>query len=541
MPQHFDMVLKGGRIFDGTGNPSYVADIGITESRIARIGYIEEDASEIADVRGFAVSPGFIDLHNHSDHTILPFPDAENYIMQGVTTSLGGNCGISMAPLSADFCKLTRDYLSPFLHPGYEYGWDWKNTGEFSRKIQENGTTQNVGFLIGHGTLRIAVKGFDRGACSPEEMRKMRALLDEAMEEGAFGLSAGLIYSPGSYASEEELSELTARIGKIGGFFALHMRNESDQLIESVEEAVRITEKSGAALHISHLKAGGRPNWGKVHGALAVMEEARARGMNVTCDAYPYNAGMTTITALLPPWTLEGGVNALLSRLGDPDSRETIIRDLREGAVGFENWLRNIGCSNVGIAACPSARRYEGMTLQEIAREKSPEFHEGFLNWLIEVECNATMVLFSLYEDDVDFVISHPLSCVVSDGWITSPKAGGKPHPRGYGTFPRFLARYVREKRLLSLEEAVRKITSLPASIMRLKDRGMIREGFRADLVVFDPAKIRDNATFEEPHQFPEGIHSVVVNGRKVVSGGCLTGARPGNVLRKGEYSLESS
>ena len=529
------MVLKGGRIFDGTGNPSYVADIGITESRITRIGFLEEDAPEIADVRGFAVSPGFIDLHNHSDHTILPFPDAENYIMQGVTTSLGGNCGISMAPLSTDFCKLTRDYLSPFLHHGYEYGWDWKNTGDFSRKVQENGTTQNVGFLVGHGTLRIAVKGFDRGACSPEEMRKMRTLLDEAMEEGAFGLSAGLIYSPGSYASEEELSELTTRIGKKGGFFALHMRNESDQLIESVEEAVRITEKSGAALHISHLKAGGRPNWGKVHGALAVMEEARARGMNVTCDAYPYNAGMTTITALLPPWTLEGGVNAMLSRLGDPGSRKTIIRDLREGVVGFENWLRNIGCSNIRIAACPSARRYEGMTLQEIAREKSPEFHEGFLNWLIEVECNATMVLFSLYEDDVDFVIRHPLSCVVSDGWITSPKAGGKPHPRGYGTFPRFLARYVREKRLLSLEEAVRKITSLPASIMGLKDRGMIREGFRADLVVFDPAKIRDRATFEEPHQFPEGIHSVVVNGRTTVSEGRLTGVRPGNVLRKGE------
>jgi N-acyl-D-amino-acid deacylase len=212
------MVLKGGRIFDGTGNPSYVADIGITESRITRIGFLEEDAPEIADVRGFAVSPGFIDLHNHSDHTILPFPDAENYIMQGVTTSLGGNCGISMAPLSTDFCKLTREYLSPFLHHGYEYGWDWKNTGDFSRKVQENGTTQNVGFLVGHGTLRIAVKGFDRGACSPEEMRKMRTLLDEAMEEGAFGLSAGLIYSPGSYASEEELSELTARIGKKGGF-----------------------------------------------------------------------------------------------------------------------------------------------------------------------------------------------------------------------------------------------------------------------------------------------------------------------------------
>jgi len=480
-----------------------------------------------------AVSPGFIDLHNHSDHTILPFPDAENYIMQGVTTSLGGNCGISMMPLSTEFRKLARDYLAPFLHPGYEYAWDWKNTADFCRKIRENGTTQNVGFLIGHGTLRIAVKGFDKGPCSCEEMRKMQEILDEGMEEGAFGLSAGLIYSPGSYAADDELSEIAARLAGYGGFFALHMRNESDRLIESVEEAVRIAEKSGAALHISHLKAGGRPNWGKVHGALAVMEEARARGVNVTCDAYPYNAGMTTITALLPPWALEGGVDAMLSRLGDSENRKTVIQDLQGGVAGFENWLKNIGRSNIRIAGCPPARRYEGMTLEEIAREKSPDFHEGFLDWLIEVGCNATMVLFSLYDDDVDFVIRHPLSCVVSDGWITSPKAGGKPHPRGYGTFPRLLGRYVREKRLLSLEDAVRKITSLPASIMGLKDRGMIREGFRADLVVFDPAIIRDKASFQEPHQFPEGIHRVFVNGRTAVCGGSLTGGRPGEVLRK--------
>jgi len=533
MAGHFDMVIKNGRVVDGTGNPSFIADVGISDGQISGIGHFDGNDVESFDATGLVVSPGFIDLHNHCDHTILAFPDVENYIMQGVTTSLGGNCGISMMPVNSGFVELTKSYLSPFLHPGYDYGWDWKNIGGFCDKVQKNGTTQNVGFLIGHGTLRIAVKGFNSSPATPGEIDSMKKILYEGMEEGSFGLSAGLIYSPGSYATTDEMGEVASVLKQFGGFFAIHVRNESNLLIESIEEAIQIAGKSGIDLHVSHLKAGGRPNWGKVHGALAVMEEARERGLNVTCDAYPYNAGMTTITALLPPWVLEGGVERMLSRLADAGEREAITRDLQAVSTGFENWLKNIGWSNIMIAGCPPERKYEGMTLEDILGERSSDPYEAFFDWLLEIGGNATMVMFSMFDDDVDTVIKHPLSCVVSDGWITSPRAGGRPHPRSYGTFPRLLGRYVRERKLLRLEEAVRKITSMPASIMGLKDRGMVREGFKADMVVFDPATILDKATYENPHLFPEGIELVVVNGKTAVRKNKLTGLRPGEVLRK--------
>ncbi|MDO9508349.1 MAG: D-aminoacylase [Thermovirgaceae bacterium] len=533
MARNFDMILRNGRIVDGSGNPSYVGDIGIIDGVIERIGPISEEAPETVDARGRVVTPGFIDLHNHCDHNILAFPDVENFIMQGVTTSLGGNCGISMMPLNPEFRELAKDYLSPFLHPGFEHDWKWKNVGDFCEKIKESGTTQNLGFLLGHGTLRIAAKGFDSGPPTPEEMKTMKELLVEGMEEGAFGMSAGLIYSPGSYATTDEISEVASIIREYGGIFTIHIRNESNLMIESIDEAICIAEKSGIALHISHLKAGGRPNWGKVHGALAILEEARGRGLNATCDAYPYNAGMTTITALLPPWVLEGGVDRMIARLADAGDRERMTKDFQDRAAGFENWIKTTGWANIKIGGCPSNRRYEGMSLEEIIGENTSDPFGAFFDWLLEIGCNATMILFSLHEGDVDAVIKHPLSCVVSDGWITSPTAGGKPHPRGYGTFPRFLARYVREKRLLRLEEAVRKITSMPAGIMGLKDRGMLKEGFRADLVVFDPETIRDKATFEDPHRFPEGIDLVVVNGETAVRKGTLTGARPGAILKK--------
>jgi len=532
MPQQFDMILRNGRIVDGTGNPSYVADVAIKDGNIAKIGSIAGEAPEEEDATGRGVSPGFIDMHNHCDHTAQAFPDVENYIMQGVTTSLGGNCGISMMPLEPGFTDLTQRYLSPFLHPECDYGWDWKNVGDFAVKVEKSGIIQNMAFLLGHGTLRIAAKGFDSSSATESEIGKMRALLVEGMDEGAYGMSAGLIYSPGSYADAREMAAVASVLGDRGGLFTIHIRNESNMLIEAIEEAVAIAEESGANLHVSHLKAGGRPNWGKVHGALAILEEARERGVNATCDAYPYTAGMTTITALLPPWALEGGVDKMLERLADGNQRKAMADDLQKNASNFENWVKNIGWANIKIGGCPPERRYEGMSLADILAGKTGDPCEAFFDWLIEVGCNATMVLFSLYEKDMETAISHPIACVVSDGWITSPKAGGRPHPRGYGTFPRLLGKYVREKRLMSLEEAVRKITSMPAAIIGLKDRGMVREGFKADLVVFDPSAIRDKATFDDPHQFPEGIDMVVVNGRPVVKKGSLTGVRPGMVLR---------
>ena len=315
--------------------------------------------------------------------------------------------------------------------------------------------------------------------------------------------------------------------------YATHMRNEGKYLIEAVDEAIRIGEEAGVPVEISHHKASGRYNWGKVSATLRLMERARMRGVEVNCDVYPYTAGSTTITALLPNWMLEGGVEKMLDRLRDQEVRERLKREFKEDLMG-ENFLRSAGWNGVLISQCV-VEKYEGKTLEEILKMKgafeSP--YDGFFDWLLEVKGDAAMIIFTMDEMDMKTVLSHPLSSVISDSWATSPSSGGKPHPRAYGTFPRVLGRYVRGEKLLSLEEAVRKMTSLPASKIRLSDRGLIKEGFWADIVIFDPDKIIDKATYQSPHQYPAGIRYVIVNGEIVVEDGKLKGVRPGKVLKR--------
>ncbi len=534
MVEEFDLVIKNGRIVDGTGVPWFKGDIAVKDGRIAKIGKIKERGEIEIDAAGKVISPGFIDLHNHSDLTILAYPNAESYIMQGVTTAVVGNCGLSMAPLNPDKVDLLKRYVSPFLVKGFDYGWDWRTLGEFYEKVKKQGTTMNLAPLVGQGTVRLAVKGFDPGKPSKEELDEMKALVAQAMEEGAFGMSTGLIYPPGSYATTEEIIELAKVVAEYGGIYATHMRNEGKRLIEAVEEAIRIGEEAGVPVEISHHKASGKPNWGKVCATLRLMERARKRGVEVHCDVYPYTAGSTTITALLPNWVLEGGVNKMLERLKDKEVRERIKQEIEEDRVIGENFLKAAGWDGVLISQC-SIEEYEGKTLEQILKEKgtfdSP--YDGLFDWLIEIKGDAAMVLFLMDEEDVKWVLSNPLSSVISDSWVTAPYAGGKPHPRAYGTFPRVLGKYVREEGLLSLEEAIRKMTSQPAGKIRLQDRGLLREGFWADIVIFDPKTIRDKATYQNPHQYPEGIEYVVVNGEIVVEQGKLTGKRPGKILRR--------
>ncbi len=528
----FDIIILNGRICDGTGNPSYHADIGIIGDKIACIGRLKgAEAREIIDVDGLVVSPGFVDLHNHVDHAILAFPDAESYIMQGVTTSVVGNCGLSMAPLSDAHRDETRGYLKPFLDKKMDYGWDWHSLSEFFAKVERTGTRENIAPLVGQGTLRLAVMGFDPSPASPEQMSQMKKLLREELAAGAFGMSSGLIYPPGSYTTTEELKELASVLAEFGAVYTTHLRNEGDRVIQSVEEAIAIGEANNIPVEISHHKAAGHYNWGKVNATLRLMEAARARGVDVSCDVYPYPAAMTTITSLLPSKNLEGGVEKLLKRLADKTCRDEMARDIAENRMPEENVIYGNGWDKIMISECGIAPQYEGKTLAEIIGSREP--FNAFFDWLIEVKCEAMMVMFYLDEEDVKTVIRSPLSAVISDSWVTAPRAGGKPHPRGYGSFPRLLGKYVREEGLMRLEDGVRKITSMPAFKAGIRGRGLVHEGFFADLVIFDADKIIDRATYTDPHQYPDGINYVIVNGGVAVSDGEITGERKGKILKR--------
>ncbi len=532
----FDVLIKNGAIVDGTGNFWLKKDVGISEGKIKKVGFIPGNGGKTIDAKGKIVSPGFIDLHTHTDMTILAYPKAECHVRQGVTTVVVGSCGHSLAPIvNSDNLRLLKNYHSPLLVSDFDYEWDWKTFKEYYQKVEDKRISLNIAPLAGQGAIRLAVKGFDSSEASKQEMDEMKRLLQQNLEEGAFGMSTGLIYPPGSYSDTEELIEISNVLKKYGALYLTHIRNEGHRLIESLEEAIKIGEENGIAVEISHHKASGKANWGKVNATLRAMEQARRRGVEVNCDVYPYTAGSTLINALLPIWALEGGIEKMLERMKNKETREAIRREIAEGTVRGENMIGGSGWNGIVMGEWPSNKQYEGKTLEEILKKKErfDEPYEGFLDWFLEIEGNATMIVFQMDEDDVRTVISSPLSMIGSDSWATTPGAGGKPHPRAYGTFPRVLGKYVREEKILTLEEAIRKMTSLPAGKLGLEDRGIIKEGFWADIVIFDAVTIKDKATYENPHQYPEGIDYVIVNGQIVVEGGKQTDVRPGKVLRR--------
>lgn len=529
-----DLVIRNGRILDGAGNPWFNGDIGIKDGKIVKVGKIAERGEREIDAKGLFVSPGFVDIHTHADLTILAVRNAESYITQGITTAVASNCGLAMAPINPERLELLKSYVSPFLVRDFDYGWDWRSFGEFYEKVEKGGIAINLVPLAGHGTIRIFVKGFDPSPPSPDELEQMKELLRRCIDEGAFGLSTGLIYPPGSYSETGEIIELAKVLAEKGGVYLSHIRNESKRLIEAVDEAIEIGEKAEVPVQISHHKASGKPNWGKVNATLRLMERARLRGVEVNCDVYPYPAGSTTITALLPPWALQGGIQKMLERLKDKDVRAKIVKDIEEDKFEGENFLKAAGWSGVLISQCVN-KDYEGRTLEEILRDRGrlDDPYDGLFDWMLEIKGDAAMVIFLMDEEDVKTVISHPLSMIGSDSWVTAPSVGGKPHPRAYGTFPRVLGKYVKEERALSLEEAIKKMTSLPASKMRIPFRGLVKEGFWADLVIFNFDKVKDKATFQEPHQYAEGIEYVLVNGELVLERGKVTGKRPGRVIKR--------
>jgi N-acyl-D-amino-acid deacylase len=520
-----DWRIRNARIVDGSGNPWFRGDVGIREGRIVAVGNLgSAPAERTLDAEDRCLAPGFIDAHTHSDFSLPRFPRAESRISQGVTTEVGGNCGFSPFPVDPARLDLLRD-SSSFI--AGNLAWDWRTAEDFFRHLESKPLSLNHVPLVAHGAVRVAVMGFDRRPPTAEELDRMRALVSEAMQAGAAGLSSGLAYAPGVFSAAEELVELCKVVASHGGLYATHMREQGAGLLESVEESLRVGREAGVPVQISHHKAMGEAYWGRVKDSLARVDEARAAGQDVTLDVYPYTAVSTTVARFLPEWTLEGGVGALLERLRSPETRARILREAGED--------RSVKWENVRISAMrkPEHAHHEGLTLEALGASCGAPPLEAAVALIVSDGAPFPIIRFIMSEEDVATVLRHPAVMIGSDGYAISPALGSKPHPRSYGTFTRVLGEYVRERRVLSLEEAVRKMTAFPAARFGLWDRGLIRPGQVADLVLFDAGRVRDTATFAEPHQYSAGIEWVMVRGRMVWQDGQDTGAPAGQVLRQ--------
>jgi N-acyl-D-amino-acid deacylase len=509
----YDLVLRGGRVVDGSGSPWFRADVAIRDDSIAAVSrHLSGRARRTIDVEGAVVAPGFIDIHSHA-RAIVKSPTAENYVRQGVTSLIEGPDGSSPVPL-----------------------------GAFLQQVAALPPAVNLGSMVGQGSIREKVVGLSDRAADDGEMEAMKALVREGMRDGALGLSTGLFYVPGAFTPTDEVTALARVAGAMGGIHISHMRNEAAGVLESVRETIEIGEGGGLPTQVTHHKIIGRPNWGKSVETLRLVAEARSRGVDVTIDQYPYTASMTALEVLIPVWAREGGRARLLERLRDTASRarirEAVADNIRNDRGGGDP-------ENVRIAYCAWDASRAGKTLAALTREagRAPTIEEAALVAIEMVERGETSAIFSaIAEPDLERILVSPFTMIASDGEI--PVFGeGSPHPRSYGTFVRVLATYVREKKLLSLEEAVRKMSSFPAARLGLLDRGLLRPGFKADVAVFDPDRVRDVATFETPHRYAEGVSLVLVNGVPVLEDGRVTPARPGRILRGAgsvAYSLPS-
>ncbi|MFQ5979376.1 MAG: amidohydrolase family protein [Candidatus Heimdallarchaeota archaeon] len=535
-----DIMINNGRIVDGTGNPWYNGDLALFQGKIQAFGNLGEvGAKRSIDANRLVVAPGFIDAHSHSDTTTLVYRQMESTLMQGITTVVSGHCGGSLAPINPEMQEYIEKRFSTWLPPEVELKIIWSTFDEYLKEEEKEGLGANVAHLVGHSTVRTAAMGmYDRDP-TPAELKAMKKLVEEAMEAGAYGLSTGLIYPPGIYAKTDEIIELAKVVAKYGGVYDSHIRGEAKTLLAAVEEAIAIGERAGVSVQISHHKASGTENWGKSVETLRMIEAARERGIDVTVDQYPYRAGATVLSILLPPWAHDGGSEKLLERLQDSALREKMRDDIEMGLPDWENLAVSGGWENVYVTyvMTEANKIVEGKNLLEIMELRGdPDVFTTLFDLLLEEEASPDMVIFEMHEDDIQRIMQHPLQMVSTDagsGTITGPFSKGKPHPRRYGTYPRILGKYVREKHVLRLEEAIRKMTSFPAQKFGLLDRGVLRSGMNADITIFDPKTVIDKATYQDPHQFPEGIQHVIVNGQIVVEKGKYTGELAGKTLRK--------
>lgn len=523
----FDLVIRGGTILDGTGGPAWPGDLGITEDTIAAVGEIpSEKARRTIDASGLHVCPGFVDIHSHSDFSLPVYPTADSRVRQGITTEVTGNCGSSAAPLG----PRTEDRIA-LLEEGVHA--DWSDVAGYCASLEKLRVSANQALLLGQGTLReIAVGMVDR-PLSADEMRGVLRAVEQGMDQGAFGMSTGLEYTPGRYTPTDEIVAMARIVARYGGLYATHTRNEESTLLEAVNEAIEIGRRSGARVEISHLKAAGRPYWSKQGAALGLIESARRDGVEVFADAYPYTAYSTGLTVLFENWALEGGTPALMARLKDPAGRARLRKEI-EARVPREPG----GYDLIVISSVRGDRNRAtvGRNLLEIAALWNVDPADALLRLVEEEEASVGYVGHGMSPENVELVLAHPLVMIGSDGNSMAPTgraAQTRPHPRSYGTCPRVLGHYCRERRLFELPAAVRKMTSMPADQAGLRERGRIARGQKADLVLFDAASVADEASFDDPHRYPRGIPHVLVSGVSVVESGAHTGARPGRMLRR--------
>ena len=530
----WSLLIKNGTVVDGSGGAPMAADVAVDGDRIAAVapGLVGE-AVHVIDAGGLVVAPGFIDIHSHSDFFYHRCPSAESKVRQGVTTEVVGMCSFSPAPVDPSRHGLMETLASTL---GSELEIAWTGFGEYLDGLAARDLSVNVVHFVGHAPLRLAAMGADDRPPSTDDLTRMTALLGEALDAGAYGFSTGLVYAPSAFAETDELIALARAMSDRGGLYFSHIRGESGTLIEAIDEAIRIGEEGGVGLQIAHVKAAGRENWPKMDDALGRIDDARGRGLDVTADVYPYAASSTMMALLLPAWVHDGGIPRLLERLSDQDSRRRIIEECALVDDRWETPSGSAGWDEIMIATCPDPA-WTGRTLAERARDRDRPGAEAMMDLLVEHEGAVSMVLFSQAEDNVKKALCHPFVMVGSDSIGLSSGPGphaGSPHPRMYGTFPRVLGRYVRDEGLLTLEEAVAKMTGRPAAKLGLAGRGLVRNGCHADLAIFDAETVTDRATFEDPHQHPDGIPYVIVNGEVIVEGESYHAHAAGRVLRRG-------
>jgi N-acyl-D-aspartate/D-glutamate deacylase len=539
----FHLLLRGGTVLDGTGAPGRRADVGVIGDRILAVGDLSavpnEDVARTIDATGRVVAPGFVDPHGHSDATVFLDGALASHLHQGFTTQLSGNCGEALAPIT----DIGREVVELALRP-HRLVARWRTFGEYLDAVEGEPLGPNVAFLVGHGTVRGAIVGSDARPATDVERRAMAREVELAMDAGALGLSSGLIYAPGMHADPAEIVGLVGHAARLGGLYATHLRNEAGGLFDALAEAIAAIRAAADAgveaprLQVSHLKCGARAVWGRAGEAVAMLEAARAEGLDVAADQYPYTAAATTLATILPPALLGLGVDGCVAALTDHEVRALVRAEIERGISGWEDVANDPGWSGVRISFAPAHPDWVGRSLEEIAASLDLDPADVAFDALIDDRLDVAVVIDCMDEADVEAIMAIPWVALCTDASGRRPGHpildAGRPHPRTYGSTARLLERYVRDRRTVTLETAVAKLTSIPAERLGLRDRGVLREGAIADLVVFDPERVAEIATYEDPARFPSGIDDVVVNGRVVIADGEETGERPGRLLRHG-------
>ncbi|HML33053.1 N-acyl-D-amino-acid deacylase family protein [Sporomusa sphaeroides] len=527
------ILIKNGTIVDGTGEKSFAGNVAVENDRIVAVGKVDGgEYDRVIDVKGLVVAPGFIDTHSHSDLQILVDPYVAPKVRQGITTEVLGQDGISMAPLPKQYISPWRKNLAGLDGDSDDIDWGFETTDGYLTMLAKSGVGLNETYLVPHGNIRMEAIGLDNRQPTAAELKKMCDITRREMEAGAFGLSTGLIYMPCAYSQTEEIVEMCKVVAEYDGVFVVHQRSEADTILESMEEVIDIGRKSGVKVHFSHFKVCGRKNWDAIDKVVELLEKAQAEGIKVSFDQYPYVAGSTMLGVILPPWVHDGGTDKLLKRLEDAELRKKMIEDIEQGIPGWDNFIDFAGLDQIFVTSVKTKANEDliGKSLIEIGEIRGKDPYNATFDLLYQEENAVGMVDFYGTEEHVIRFLTRPEQNVCTDGLL-----GGKPHPRVFGSFPRVLGKYVREDKALTLEEAIKKMTAKPAEAFGIKNRGLLKAGYYADIVVFNPDTIIDKGTFVKPVQYPEGIEYVLINGVVAVEAGQQTKELPGQVLRRGQ------